>query len=250
MCIKNEEADISKAPAPLHAERALLLTGTPLQNNLHELWALLNFLFPDVFPDSTAFDDAFDRREGRQAGSARPKRTTMMNVLMKRRVKSDVGRPCRRARRALGPSAESQRWWYKRLLLSRQSDYSQLNDPTGGPQTPPGRSSQSFADAAAQVLQPPVPLPGRRSRPGVTLGEQLIEASRQGARAGPAADQAGARPSRRALLAVHHHARFVRGRTEYAEATSYCRLDGSTNRVQRTVDISPSTRPARQSSSS
>ena len=27
----------------------LLLTGTPLQNNLHELWALLNFLLPDVF---------------------------------------------------------------------------------------------------------------------------------------------------------------------------------------------------------
>lgn len=30
----------------------LLLTGTPLQNNLHELWALLNFLLPDVFNNS------------------------------------------------------------------------------------------------------------------------------------------------------------------------------------------------------
>ena len=27
----------------------LLITGTPLQNNLHELWALLNFLLPEVF---------------------------------------------------------------------------------------------------------------------------------------------------------------------------------------------------------
>lgn len=26
----------------------LLITGTPLQNNLHELWALLNFLLPEV----------------------------------------------------------------------------------------------------------------------------------------------------------------------------------------------------------
>ena len=24
----------------------LLLTGTPLQNNMHELWSLLNILFP------------------------------------------------------------------------------------------------------------------------------------------------------------------------------------------------------------
>ena len=30
----------------------LLLTGTPLQNNLHELWSLLNFLLPDVFNSS------------------------------------------------------------------------------------------------------------------------------------------------------------------------------------------------------
>ena len=29
----------------------LLLTGTPLQNNLSELWSLLNFLLPDIFDD-------------------------------------------------------------------------------------------------------------------------------------------------------------------------------------------------------
>ena len=30
----------------------LLITGTPLQNNLHELWAMLNFLLPDIFEDA------------------------------------------------------------------------------------------------------------------------------------------------------------------------------------------------------
>ena len=32
----------------LNTQYRLLLTGTPLQNNLHELWALLNYLLPDV----------------------------------------------------------------------------------------------------------------------------------------------------------------------------------------------------------
>lgn len=30
------------------------------QNNLHELWALLNFLLPSVFQDSEAFNRVFD----------------------------------------------------------------------------------------------------------------------------------------------------------------------------------------------
>jgi SWI/SNF-related matrix-associated actin-dependent regulator of chromatin subfamily A member 5 len=30
----------------------MLLTGTPLQNNVHELWALMNYLLPDVFNNS------------------------------------------------------------------------------------------------------------------------------------------------------------------------------------------------------
>lgn len=35
----------------LPTDNKLLLTGTPLQNNLSELWSLLNFLLPEVFDD-------------------------------------------------------------------------------------------------------------------------------------------------------------------------------------------------------
>jgi SNF2 family DNA or RNA helicase len=34
--------------------------GTPLQNNLHELWALLNFLLPEVFASAEKFDEWFN----------------------------------------------------------------------------------------------------------------------------------------------------------------------------------------------
>lgn len=33
----------------------LLLTGTPLQNDLAELWSLLNFLLPDIFDDLSRY---------------------------------------------------------------------------------------------------------------------------------------------------------------------------------------------------
>ena len=37
-----------------------LCSRTPLQNSLHELWALLNFLVPDVFANSEQFDEWFN----------------------------------------------------------------------------------------------------------------------------------------------------------------------------------------------
>lgn len=50
--IKNEKSKLSEIIREFQTAHRLLLTGTPLQNNLHELWALLNFLLPDVFNSS------------------------------------------------------------------------------------------------------------------------------------------------------------------------------------------------------
>ena len=58
--IKNEDSQTSKRVRQLHSKYRLLLTGTPLQNNLHELWSLMNFLLPEIFASSDDFDDWFD----------------------------------------------------------------------------------------------------------------------------------------------------------------------------------------------
>ena len=57
--IKNENAILSKNVRLLQSNFRLLVTGTPLQNNLHELWSLLNFLLPDIFSSSSDFDEWF-----------------------------------------------------------------------------------------------------------------------------------------------------------------------------------------------
>lgn len=40
--------------------RRLLLTGTPIQNSLHELWSLLNFLLPHIFNSVQNFEEWFN----------------------------------------------------------------------------------------------------------------------------------------------------------------------------------------------
>ena len=58
--LKNDKAKFSKVVRQFNSKHRLLLTGTPLQNNLHELWSLLNFLMPSIFDDSQEFDRIFN----------------------------------------------------------------------------------------------------------------------------------------------------------------------------------------------
>lgn len=44
--LKNSDSKISMISRRLPSVRRLLLTGTPLMNNVLELWSLLNFLMP------------------------------------------------------------------------------------------------------------------------------------------------------------------------------------------------------------
>jgi hypothetical protein len=46
--VKNEKSLMGQAVRRLRSSHRLMITGTPLQNNMHELWSLLNFLYPEV----------------------------------------------------------------------------------------------------------------------------------------------------------------------------------------------------------
>lgn len=58
--IKNEKSLLSEVVRLLKSKNRLLITGTPLQNNLKELWSLLNFLMPNLFSSSDDFESLFD----------------------------------------------------------------------------------------------------------------------------------------------------------------------------------------------
>ncbi|KAF7701627.1 DNA excision repair protein ERCC-6 [Cucumispora dikerogammari] len=54
--IKNDETKIFKALNSIKARSRLILTGTPIQNNLRELWCLLNFIRPGLLGNKNDFD--------------------------------------------------------------------------------------------------------------------------------------------------------------------------------------------------
>jgi SWI/SNF-related matrix-associated actin-dependent regulator of chromatin subfamily A member 5 len=119
--LKNEDSQFSQTVRQLNTQYRLLLTGTPLQNNLHELWALLNFLLPDVFASSDQFDEWFnldvDDTEAKQRIISQLHK--ILRPFMLRRLKADV-------EKSLPPKTETilftgmsavQTTLYKQILL-------------------------------------------------------------------------------------------------------------------------------------
>lgn len=115
--IKNEQSSLAQIIRLFSSRNRLLITGTPLQNNLHELWALLNFILPDVFGESEAFDDWFSGQEANQDAVVQQLHRVLRPFLL-RRVKSDVEKsllPKREVNLYIGMS-EMQVKWYQKIL--------------------------------------------------------------------------------------------------------------------------------------
>ncbi|OXA38221.1 SWI/SNF-related matrix-associated actin-dependent regulator of chromatin subfamily A member 5 [Folsomia candida] len=117
--IKNEKSLLSEYVREFKSKNRLLLTGTPLQNNLHELWALLNFLLPKVFNSSENFDDWFDLKKCLRDTSLVDRLHAILRPFLLRRIKADVetGIPPKNEQNIYVPLSPLQRVWYKKLLI-------------------------------------------------------------------------------------------------------------------------------------
>ncbi|XP_028164743.1 helicase domino [Ostrinia furnacalis] len=96
--IKNFKSQRWQMLLNFQTERRLLLTGTPLQNSLLELWSLMHFLMPDVFASHSEFREWFSEVAGIAEGSHRYNEALVRRLhevlrpFLLRRLKADVER--------------------------------------------------------------------------------------------------------------------------------------------------------------
>ncbi|KAJ5182752.1 hypothetical protein N7492_000368 [Penicillium capsulatum] len=85
--MKNSSSKLSSTLSTYYSCRyRLILTGTPLQNNLPELWALLNFVLPNIFKSVKSFDEWFNTPFANTGGQDRMDLSEEEQLLVIRRL--------------------------------------------------------------------------------------------------------------------------------------------------------------------
>ncbi|KAF8581713.1 SNF2 family DNA-dependent ATPase [Ramaria rubella] len=134
--IKNVDSILSQIVRVFMSRGRLLITGTPLQNNLQELFALLNFICPEIFSDFKDLD-GFLHKDDSQGSSEEDASKKVVEALHKilrpfllRRVKADVEKsllPKKEINIYVGLT-DMQRKWYRSVL---EKDIDAVNGLSG-----------------------------------------------------------------------------------------------------------------------
>lgn len=103
--IKNAGSARSRAIRSLHGERRIALSGTPVENNLNELWSLMEFLNPGLLGSRKSFE-SFTRSLER--GYA-PLRRLVRPFILRRMKRIRRWFPTCRTKRKYRPIAPSRR---------------------------------------------------------------------------------------------------------------------------------------------
>lgn len=120
--IKNSETQIAHKVQGIGSLYRLILTGTPVQNNLVELWGLLHWLYPTIFGPATErlFHNAFNLTQGTYDLPFLAATEKLLSKIMLRRTKdtveSQISVPPKEELTVFVPMTEAQRFWTYRLL--------------------------------------------------------------------------------------------------------------------------------------
>lgn len=231
--IKNEESSLAQIIRLFSSRNRLLITGTPLQNNLHELWALLNFLLPDVFGDSDTFDQWFTNQDEDQDAVVSQLHKLLQPFLL-RRVKSEVEKsllPKKEVNLYIGMS-EMQVKWYQKILTK---DIDAVNGAAGKRE-----SKTRLLNIVMQLRKccnHPYLFDGAEPGPPYTTDEHLITNAAKMVMLDKLLKRMQAQGSR--VLIFSQMSRVLDILEDYSvfRGFKYCRIDGSTAHEDRIAAI-------------
>ncbi|SCU96835.1 LAMI_0F07910g1_1 [Lachancea mirantina] len=229
--IKNEESMLSQVLREFYSRNRLLITGTPLQNNLHELWALLNFLLPDIFADSEAFDDWFSAETSEEDKEVIVKQLhTILQPFLLRRIKNDVEKsllPKKELNLYVGMSS-MQRKWYRQIL---EKDIDAVNGSNGVKE-----SKTRLLNIVMQLRKccnHPYLFDGAEPGPPYTTDEHLVYNSAKLKVLDTLLQKVKAEGSRVLIFSQMSRVLDILEDYCYFRDYAYCRIDGSTAHEDR-----------------
>lgn len=116
--LKNPRTQVSKAARTIAADARIALTGTPVENRLEELWALLNLVAPHLFGHRTQFRRRFVRpiADGSLAAAARLRGAIEPVVLMRKKSQVASSLPAKIHADLICDLTEEQQQVYDNLL--------------------------------------------------------------------------------------------------------------------------------------
>ncbi len=134
--IKNPSTHVSRAVRELHAQHRLCLSGTPVENHLGELWALLDFLEPGVLGSQRQFKSYYQKPIEQEGNGERLQQLlSRIAPLMLRRTKNQVAQdlPPKTLVQQIIPLSEEQQAFYQRV---KQDDWQNLMQQLEGMENP------------------------------------------------------------------------------------------------------------------
>ncbi len=119
--IKNRSTRNAKAAKMLKADQRLVLTGTPVENSVSDLWSIMDFLMPGYLGNHDKFHAAYElpiARGGPDAAAAQIKLKRKLHPFLLRRLKKEVAKdlPPKIQRVSFCSLTRDQQQVYKTLL--------------------------------------------------------------------------------------------------------------------------------------